>query len=171
MTKPSQTDGLVKVGDIVGLFGVKGWVKIHSYTRPREAIFGYDRWKLGQNGQWQEVVLKQGKSQGKGLIAELEGIEDRDQATLLMGAEIAIEREQMPVLPSGEYYWSDLEQLQVRNQQGQTLGTVTHLFETGANDVMVVVGDKEYLIPYIESVVKDVDVDAGIIVVDWEAEF
>ncbi|GMQ91482.1 MAG: ribosome maturation factor RimM [Gammaproteobacteria bacterium] len=171
MTSPSQADGLVKVGDIVGLFGVKGWLKIHSYTRPREAIFAYDRWMLGQDGKWSSVVPRQGKAQGKGLIVALEGISDRDQAATLLGTEIAIEREQLPTLPKGEFYWQDLEGMQVENQEGQLLGVVKHLFETGANDVMVVQGEKEYLIPYIDSVVLEVNTDAGLIRVDWDQEF
>ena len=171
MTSPSQIDGLVKVGDIVGLFGVKGWLKIHSYTRPRQDIFGYDRWMLGQDGKWSRVVPRQGKVQGKGLIVELEGVSDRDQAATLLGAEIAIERDQLPTLPKGEFYWQDLEGLRVEDQQGQLLGVVKHLFETGANDVMVVQGDKEHLIPYIDSVVLEVNTDAGLIRVDWDREF
>lgn len=171
MTSPSQADGLVKVGDIVGLFGVKGWLKIHSYTRPRQDIFGYDCWMLGQDGKWSSVVPRQGKVQGKGLIVELEGVSDRDQAAPLLGAEIAIERDQLPTLPKGEFYWRDLEGLRVEDQQGHLLGVVKHLFETGANDVMVVQGEKEHLIPYIDSVVLEVNTDAGLIRVDWDREF
>lgn len=162
------------MGQIVGLFGVKGWVKIHSHTRPREGIFQYNPWLLANNSNWTPVTLKQGKQQGKGLIAQLEGISDRDQAAGLVGTEIAIERDQLPPLPEGEYYWWQLTGLRVLDQQQELLGTVDSLMETGANDVLVVKDEQsgvERLVPHIPDVVLKVDLEAGTITVNWDKDF
>ncbi len=171
MTNPSRPDGLVILGHISGLYGVKGWLKVYSDTRPHEDILGYSPWLLKTTKGWQEYPLKAGRPHGKGIVAQLAGVTDRDQAGLLIGAEIAIRQEQLPALATGEFYWIQLEGLQVENLTGVSLGTISHLFETGANDVMVVEGDRQRLIPYIDSVVKKVDLAQGIIRVDWDAEF
>jgi len=171
VTNPSRPDGLVILGHISGLYGVKGWLKVYSDTRPHEDILGYSPWLLKTTKGWQEYPLKAGRPHGKGIVAQLAGVTDRDQAGLLIGAEIAIRQEQLPALATGEFYWIQLEGLQVENLTGVSLGTISHLFETGANDVMVVEGDRQRLIPYIDSVVKKVDLAQGIIRVDWDAEF
>ena len=170
---PKQDEPLI-VGQIVGLFGVKGWVKLHSHTRPKEGIFSYSPWLLARNSQWRPVKLVQGKQQGKGLIAQLEGISDRDQAATLIGADIAIRHEQLPELPSGEYYWWQLTGLKVVNRQHEVLGTVDSLMETGANDVLIVKDEQsgeERLIPHIPEVVLTVDLEAGSLTVDWDKDF
>jgi len=171
VTNPSRPDGLVILGHVSGRYGVKGWVKVYSDTRPREDILRYRPWLLKTAKGWQEYPLKAGRPHGKGIVAQLAGVTDRDQAGLLTGAEIAIRQEQLPALATGEFYWMQLEGLQVENLSGVSLGTVSHLFETGANDVMVVEGDRQRLIPYIDTVVKQVDLTQGIICVDWDAEF
>jgi 16S rRNA processing protein RimM len=150
------------------LFGVRGWVKVHSDTRPREGILKYSPWQLRLGGQWREVALAEGRRQGAGVIARFDGVTDRDQAAALVGAEIAVGIEQLPAPKKGEYYWAQLEGLRVVNRQGVELGTVSHLFETGANDVMVVRGDRERLIPFTRHAVDEVDVKAGWIRVDWD---
>ncbi len=165
-------DGMIIMGRISGLFGVKGWVKVFSHTSPRKGILDYRTWYLKRNGGWQAYKLAAGHAQGKGVVARLEGFDDRDQAAALMGTDIAIKREQLPKLNPGEYYWSDLEGLRVENLEGVDLGVVSHLFETGANDVMVVKGDRERLIPYTKGeAVKEVDLEAGLILVDWDPDF
>ena len=161
----------VTLGRIVGLFGVKGWVKIYSATRPIEDILNYSEWLVGGEGAERRVRLLDGRLQGPGLVALLEGCADRDQARALVGATIAVERAQLPALAEGEYYWCDLEGLRVLTLEGQVLGNVDHLIETGANDVLVVHGERERLLPYTGEVVRRIDLEAGLIEVDWDADF
>ena len=161
----------ILIGRVAGIYGVKGWVKIVSYTRPPENIFLYSPWLIKRDDTWQKSVLKDGKIHGKGLIASLEGVTDRDVARELIGADIEIYRSQLQELPPGEYYWDDLLGMQVINQQGMVLGNLKEILETGANDVLVVVGQGRYLIPMIWNMyVMGVDQQKGIIEVDWEPE-
>lgn len=165
-------DEVVPMGRVVGLFGVKGWVKIHSYTRPREAILKYRSWRLKLAGDWRPFELAEGRTQGRGVVARLEGIEDRDAASTMVGADIAVERAHLPKLAPGEYYWAELEGLKVVNLEGVELGTVSHLLETGgANDVLVVVGARERLVPFTAQAIREVDLERGTIRVDWDSEF
>ena len=163
----------VELGHVSGLFGVKGWIKVFSHTEPRDNILNYSPWYLRLDGSWQSFKLKQGKIHGKGVIAQLESCSNRDEAARLVGATIAVERSQLEELSGHEYYWADLVGLQVVNAAGEALGTVDHLFETGANDVLVIKGKdgQEHLIPYVyEDVVQEVDLAAGQLRVDWELE-
>ena len=163
---------LIVIGKIVGVYGIKGWFKILSFTRPRENIFNYGPWLVKQNSEWLEIQLQEGKPQGKGLVASLEGFTDRNEAMALVGSELAIDREQLPAAKEGEFYWHDLVNMQVINKQNEMLGVVTELLETGANDVLVVEADKQrYLIPYVHGVyIKDVDTEQGVIQVDWQSD-
>ncbi|SRR5690606_7536487 len=161
----------VTLGRVSGVFGVKGWIKVHSYTEPRENILGFDRWTLEQNGRVSEVEVEDGRAHGKGLVAKLAGCDDRDRALELIGAEISVERAALPRLGPDEYYWTDLEGLEVRTPSGESLGRVDHLLATGANDVLVVRGERELLIPFVlERVIRDVDLASGVIVADWDPE-
>ena len=162
---------LVVLGRISGLYGVRGWVKLFSHTEPREQIVRYTPWLVRLDGQWRSMAVAGGKRHGKGVVARLEGIEDRDAAARLMNAEIAVRRDQLPELEPGDYYWADLEGLEVVTVEGVSLGRVEHLMETGANDVMVVGGERERLIPYTDDAVIAVDLEAGTIQVDWDPEF
>lgn len=165
-------DGMIIIGRISGLFGVRGWVKIYSHTSPREGILDYRTWYLESGGEWQSYKLTSGQAHGKGVVAHLAGCDDRDSAAGLVGRDIAVRREQLPELEPGEYYWTDLEGLRVVNLQGVDLGVVSHLFETGANDVLVVKGERERLIPYtMGEAVREVDLAAGRMVVDWDPDF
>lgn len=167
----NEQDRLV-VGKIVGLFGVQGWVKIFSHTEPKENIFTYAPWLVEIKGEWRPMKVLSGRVQGKGLVASLEGYADRELARLLIGAEIAVLRSQLPKPAKGEYYWTDLIGLNVVTTDGVELGKVDHLFDTGANDVMVVKGERERLIPFVTGqYVHEVDLDAGTIRVDWDPEF
>ena len=169
---PKAPSELVTLGRISGLYGVRGWVRVFSHTDPREGIVRYSPWYLRLGGEWREVRLAEGRRHGKGVVARIEGCEDRDQAARLMGAEIAVRREQLPPLPPGEYYWTDLEGLRVVTREGVELGTVARLMETGANDVLVVRGERERLILYLpERVVLEVDLEGGLIRVDWDPDF
>lgn len=180
MVKSSSAHDVVTLGRIVGVFGIKGWLKIRSYARPADGILGYKRWLISTEGKWRRVVLLDGRSHGKGIVASLKGYVDRDQAAALVGAEVGVAMAELPSLQEGEYYWAQLKGLRVRDLAGIDLGTVSHLLETGANDVLVVVptptddNDKsgsDRLIPYTPEVISDVDLDAGVIVVDWDRQF
>lgn len=169
---PGAADsGLVILGRIIGVYGVRGWVKVRSHTRERADILGYDRWMLRFEDGWREYCLAEGRVHGAGLVARLEGIADRDAAAALVGTDIAVYKSQLPALERGAFYWAQLEGLKVVNMQGIDLGTVRNLFETGANDVMVVLGERERLIPFVRGVVQKVDLVAGTVVVDWDADF
>ena len=158
----------VLLGRIVGLFGVNGWVKVFSYTDPREAILNYDRWLLMQNDAWKDATIAEGKRHGKSIIARFDGVEDPDHAHKLIGCDIAVLREKLPVPELGTYYWADLEGMNVVHRDGTQIGKVAYLMETGSNDVLVTAGEKERLIPFVaDEVILDVDFANGIITVDW----
>ena len=160
------------VGRISGVFGVKGWVKIHSYTEPLENILSYKPWLISKGEEWQPIELKTGKRHGKGLVAWLSGFDDRDQALTLRGVDIAIWPEQRVLLEENEFYWSDLIGLRVINREGIEFGHIDSLMETGANDVLVVKGEQQRLIPYLSpQVVKSIDLSATQMVVDWPEDF
>ena len=164
---------LISVGEISGVFGVKGWVKVFSLTDPRENIVSYSPWLLRKGGEVKEVKLVNGKRQGKSVVAQIEGISDRNDAELLCGWEILINKSQLPETEEGVYYWVDLVGLFVETDQGVSLGQVDYLLETGANDVLVVKeGDQERLIPFInEQVIKKIDLKDKKMIVDWDPEF
>ncbi len=160
----------VVLGRIDGVFGVRGWVKVFSETDPREGILRYSPWLLGPASQLRRVA--EGRAHGKGVVARLEGCEDRDQALLLVGQEIAVTRDRLPPPKPDEFYWIDLEGLAVETLSGVPLGRVSHLFSTGVNDVLVVVGERERLLPFSwESVVREVDFERRLIRVDWDPDF
>ncbi|MHB8535792.1 MAG: ribosome maturation factor RimM [Sulfuricaulis sp.] len=171
MTPAPRSDGLVLFGRIGGLFGVQGWVKVFSHARPREAIIGYSPWLVKLDGDWREMKVEDGRVQGKGVVAKLAGVDDRDQAIRLVGGEIAVRLAQLPPLKPGEYYWAQLVGLEVVNLAGQGFGKVDRLIDTGANDVMVVRNGRERWLPVTTSVLREVDLDAGVIRVDWDADF
>ncbi len=168
-----SADELINVGEISGVFGVKGWIKVFSFTQPRENILSYSPWYLQKGDEIKQVKPVDGQRQGKLVVASLFGVNDRDQALLLGGWKILIDRGQLPVLGRDEYYWSDLIGLKVKTPQGVKLGVVVSMMETGANDVLVVrEGEKERLIPFIQQhTVMDIDLDLAEIIVDWDPEF
>lgn len=167
-----RQDEQLVVGRVVGLYGVQGWVKIESYTDPRENIQNYAPWRLSVRGRQRTLLAESVKPQGKGLIVRFEGIQDRDAAVELLDSEISVGSEQLPDLSAGEYYWRDLIGLTVINRQAEELGRVESLFETGANDVLVVRDDRrEILIPYLPNqVILAVDLVKGQLLVDWDVE-
>ena len=171
-----MSDGIEKqvlVGRIVGLSGVGGMVKLESWTDPRMQIFSYQPWQLKSGAGIKEMSGARGREQGKGMVAELPGIANREAAAALIGCEIWVARSAMPKAAPGQHYWFDLEGLEVVNIDGVALGRVSHLISTGANDVMVArQGDRERLIPFIDgNFVKSVDLQAQRIIVDWDPEF
>ena len=165
---------LILLGRVVGAFGVRGEVKVESWTEPRRQIFRYQPWTLRDpQGRERELLGARGREAGKHLVAVLPGIEDRDAAEALRGTEILVPRSALPPPKPGEYYWVDLEGLAVRTVEGVPLGTVSHLFSTGANDVIVVRDhERERMIPFVQpQYVTAVDFDAGTITVDWDPDF
>ncbi|RMD80470.1 MAG: 16S rRNA processing protein RimM [Gammaproteobacteria bacterium] len=160
----------------MGVYGVRGWVRVASHMDPREALLGCAPWLLRRRGdppgRWRHRVRPlEGRAHGKGLVARLEGWEDRDQARELVGLEVWVPRDRLPPTGPREHYWADLEGLEVLNREGVRLGRVARLLETGAHDVLVVRGERERLIPYVwDRYVLEVDLDAGRLMVDWHPE-
>jgi len=162
----------ILLGRVLGAFGVRGELKIQSFTDPENALLRYQPWLLVHQGSERELAGVQGRVTNKGVNATIPGVADRDAAQALAGAEIWVPRSRLPKAKPGEYYWVDLEGLEVVNREGIVLGRVSHLFDTAANQVMVVAGERERLIPFLEgSFVLKVDFEAGRIDVDWDADF
>jgi 16S rRNA processing protein RimM len=169
-TKQDLVDGReVVLGRVSGLFGVKGWVKVYSYTEPRDSILQFRRWFLLAHPDRRVLQVAEGRKHGKSIVVRFEGIDDRDAAAELLDAEIGVPRETLPETAPDEYYWTDLEGMQVVNIDGRLLGRVAYLLATGANDVLVVQGDEEILVPFVAgSVIRNVDMAKGVISVDWQ---
>ena len=166
-----QDDESICVGHIIGVHGVKGWVKIFSDTSPRENILNYSPWII-QTGEETKTTAVSGRLQGKNVVAQLAGVEDRDQAAGLIGSKIYIEPGQLPKLKEGEYYWSDLIGMMVESLESEPLGIIDTMMETGANDVMVLQGDRERLIPFvIDEIVQEIDLVNKRVVVDWQPDY
>ena len=173
-----EADALV-VGRISAVFGVRGWVKVHSFTEPMENILQYAPWYIRGEQGWEPVEVAGARRQGKTLVAQLGGETDRERARdRFVGKQLAVPRSVLPALPEDEFYWRDLIGLRVRLEDGRDLGKVHSLLETGANDVLVVRGDgnsidqRERLIPWVPGVyVTDVDTAAGSLTADWDPEF
>ena len=163
----------VTVGQVIGAWGVKGWVRVRSYTEPLDNIVAFPVWTLRRDGRTQVVALEQGHTHGGDqIVAKLESIDDRDAAAALAGSDIEVARSALAPCRDGEYYWTDLEGLEVVAVAGESFGRVDHLLRTGSNDVLVVRGERERLIPFVDGdVVKSVDLAAGRIVVDWDPTF
>ena len=162
----------VILGRVSGVFGVKGWLKVQSYTEPHDNIVEFGAWTLRMNGVDRAFEVEDGHSHAGSVVAKLHGIDDRDRARELVGAEIVVVREQLPATAAGELYWTDLEGLEVRTTSDIVLGKVDHLLATGGNDVLVLDSTPERLIPFVVgAVVKEVDLERGLIVVDWSPDY
>jgi 16S rRNA processing protein RimM len=173
MNATDSRQRMITVGRLHGAFGVRGEVKLESFTDPQNAIARYQPWTLrdarGHERTCEGVRVREG---GKGLIATMPGIEDKDAADALRGVELLVPRAALPPPAPGEYYWVDLEGLRVVNLEDADFGTVSHLFSTGANDVLVVQGERERMIPFVlPDYIRSVDFDAGVVTVDWDADF
>ncbi|OUR72783.1 ribosome maturation factor RimM [Methylophaga sp. 41_12_T18] len=170
-----SSEEFIPVGKISGAFGVKGWVKVFSFTDPRSNVLSYSPLFISRRGEWVEVKVTDGRTQGKGVVMALENITDRDQVLPLVGVELAIKHSQLKPTGKDEYYWSDLVGLTVINLQDEVLGQVDHLLETGAHDVLVVKEDgnnEERLIPFVlGEFVELVDLNAKLIRVDWGVDY
>jgi 16S rRNA processing protein RimM len=164
---------MVVMGKVVGAQGILGWVKVQTFTEYLDSLLDYDTWYVGNEQEWRPLeVLEANVHGGRVLIAKLQGIVDRTAAEKYKGLLIAVPRAELPEKEEGEYYWSDLIGLTVENLQGEVFGTVDSLLETGANDVLVVKGESgEKLIPFIDSVIQQVDLKNKKIRVDWQADY
>jgi 16S rRNA processing protein RimM len=152
----AKSDRVVRLGEITGAHGVKGWVKVHSFTEPRTNLLEYRHWLLDHRGVTRDVEVLAGHESGRKIVAKLAGIDDRD----------------LPTLEADEFYWADLEGLSVKNTAGVLLGTVVQLIATGAHDVLVLDGSEQRLIPFVRGrIVRRVDLDDGEIIVDWDTSF
>jgi 16S rRNA processing protein RimM len=159
------------MGRISAPFGVKGWVKVQPNTAATRNLLAYQTWWVGREGDWREIAVAAARVHGRMVVARLEGCDDRDAAAALRGKSVAVPRAALPRTQSGEYYWSDLIGLAVVNGSAQALGRITGIMQTGANDVLVVAGERERLIPYIAEVIRDVDLAAGVMRVEWGADY
>ena len=167
-----NTSDLIIIGRFGRPHGIKGLVTVISFAEPRENILRYMPWYISTNQEWQPIKLLHVEVNNKSILAQVDGYHEREQVARLTNIDIAVAREQLPELQPGEYYWHQLMGMSVINQQGLVLGTVTEIMPTGANDVLVVVGDKRYLIPYlIGSFIIQVDANQRQITVDWDADF
>lgn len=160
------------VGRFGAPFGINGSVKLYSDTVPKDNIFNYQPWTIKTARGYQTIECLEGRRQGKELVVTLKDCHDREMAKDYTNLTIAVPREQLPELDKTEYYWRDLEGLAVNTKEGLQLGTVDHLLETGANDVLVIKGEREHLIPFIlEQTILNVDLQQKTIMVDWDPNF
>ena len=179
----SDDANTVTLGRITSVSGLKGWVKVHSDTEPRDNIVRFDAWLLRPEGRaagdWREVRVLDGRYQGKTVVARLEGVEDRDAAGALVGSTVAVRRSALPPADPDEFYWTDLVGMDVVTVDGTRIGPVDRLFETGANDVLVATDARdgarpgaEVLVPWVRpDVIVEVDAAARRITVDWDPDF
>ncbi len=173
MSSGGAGEKLVLLGRVVGVHGVRGELKLESYTEPRTQIFRYQPWRMRSVVGETTVEGCRGRAQGKGIVGEIPGVGDRDAALALIGTEIWVDRSALPKLKPGEFYWSDLEGLEVVTLDNVSLGRVSHLIATGSNDVMMVRdGERERLIPYLPGqYVEKVDLESNRMTVDWDPDF
>ena len=168
---PQENNKKLLVGKINGFFGLQGWVKVFSYTNPRTNILNYSPWSIKVDGNFQSIDITSGREQSKTIVAHIKGIDNREDSQKFIGRDIYINKEQLPELTQGEYYWHELIGFDVINKDEEQLGTVDYFVETGANDVLVVKGKKEYWIPYIEPFLVSIDSKNNKILVDWDKDF
>ena len=162
----------IVLGRVAGPFGVKGWVKVKSYTEPTEGILGYRDWHVDVPGAGPRKLRPiEGRRHGSLVVARLEGVDDRDAAAELVHCEISVPRGDLPPAGERQYYLADLGGLEVVTTDGYGLGRLDHFVETGANPVMVVLGERERWLPLVPRFLKEVDLAAGRIVVDWDPDF
>jgi len=159
------------MGRIAAPFGVKGWLKVQPLTEQARNLLDYPVWWVERDGEWQRHEVAAAKVQSNAVVAQLAGCEDREAAAAFRGRSIAVPRSELPPTQAGEHYWADLIGLVVVNGQSQELGRITGILQTGANDVLVVEGERERLIPFIAGVVREVDMPAGAVRVEWDPDY
>jgi 16S rRNA processing protein RimM len=175
----STEEEKIILGKVGAVYGIKGWLKIHSFTDETEAILDYFPWSLKLGSNTQTVEITDWRKHNKVLIVKVAGIDDRDEAQALVGSEILTNEAALPELSQDDFYWRDLIGMSVVTNKGYDLGVVTDMMETGANDVLVVKANlkdgfskKERLIPYLfEQVIESVSIENKQICVDWDPGF
>ena len=168
---PNLDEKKLLVGKINGFFGIQGWVKILSYTKPRKNILEYKPWYFIYNGSYQVIEIISGREQSKTIVAQVKGIDNRDEAVQLIGKDLYINKEQLPELDDDEHYWYELTGFRVINKNEVDLGILDYLVDTGSNHVLVTKGDTEHWVPYIEPFLVSVDKQKKVITVDWDENF
>jgi 16S rRNA processing protein RimM len=162
----------IRLGTVSGAYGIKGWIKVHSYTEPGDNILDFASWLLDGHDPSERFSVEDGGCHGKTIVAKLGGIDTRDDAAKLVGRGIFVERTELPELPENQFYWADLVGLNVFNEEGVCFGVVDCLMETGANDVLLVRGERERLIPFVQQqIVKSVELGQRRLVVAWDPDF
>ena len=170
-------DRIIVLGKVASPFGVKGWVKINSFTEPVENILDYPTLQLRSPGQagssdkWVPIRVEEGRVTGKGVIAKLAGIESPEEARTRVGLELGVWRSELPPPAPGEYYWSDLEGLEAIGAAGEVLGRIDHFRSTPTGTVVIVRGEQEHWIPFVKDRIVKVDLEAGRIVLDWSLDW
>jgi len=159
------------MGRLAAPFGVKGWVKVQPDTEAPGSLLAYKSWWIGRDGDWRETAVVEARIHGRAVVARLEGAEDRDAAAALRGRSVAVPRSRLPQTRKDEYYWADLIGLEVINTESRELGRIVQILQTGANDVLVVQGGRERLIPFIADVIREVDTAGGVMRVKWGADY
>ncbi|MGB1805432.1 MAG: ribosome maturation factor RimM [Candidatus Pseudothioglobus sp.] len=168
---PQENDKKLLVGKINGFFGLQGWVKVFSYTNPRTNILNYSPWSINVDGDFQTIEITKGREQSKTIVAHIKGVDSREDSQKFIGQDVYIDKDQLPKLQEGEYYWHELIGFDVFNKDQEKLGIVDYFVETGANNILVVKGNKEHWIPYIEPFLVSIDSKSKIILVDWDKDF
>jgi 16S rRNA processing protein RimM len=163
-------DRIVVLGKVASPFGVKGWIKLMSFTDPPDNILDYETLQIGGPGKWTPVKLEAGRVTGKGVLAKLAGIESPEAARTRVGLELGVRRSELPPAAPGQYYWTDLEGFAAANVEGESLGKVDHFRTTPTGPVVIVRGEREHWIPFVKDRIVNVDLAAASIVLDWPAE-
>lgn len=159
----------IEVGRLGAAHGVRGWLRVQSFTDPPQRLFEWKRWRLEPQGS--EVTLLEVRAQGNGWIARLEGVEERDGASRLTGQTIVVEREALPPAEGREHYRADLVGFEVKNLEGALLGLIDEFIDTPGNVVMVIKGAREHLVPVTAQHLRSVDKDTRRVIVDWPEDF
>ena len=167
----SAQDDIVIIGRLGKSYGVHGYLKVQSYTDPPANFLSYEQLLFFHAGQWQSFVVEDKKQQGKDLLIKLDVATDREVAKLYTNDNIGVNAKDLPAAEAGEYYWRDLEGMEVINHKGISLGKVDHLFNTGANDVMSVEGERLRYVPFLKHIVLDVNPTLKQIKVEWDEDF
>jgi 16S rRNA processing protein RimM len=168
----SSKPSIITLGKFASVFGIKGWIKIQSFTDPAENIFTYPSWLLQKRNHWHPIEVEEHKHHGKGYIVKVKNYDNREDAKALTNLNIGIQKSDLASTNADEFYWSDLMGMEVYNRQEQHLGTVVQLIETASNDVFIVDGDnKRHLIPHVTDVVDHIDLKEKKITVDWDKDF
>ncbi len=161
----------IELGHVCGVFGTRGWLKVHSYTRPRANLLDYPFWWVGKSGETSRYQLEATQIHGHSYLALLEGFTTRESALSLLQAPILIPASELPCLAAHEFYWAELVGMEVITRDDHNLGAVTSLVEAGDHDVLVIRGQREYLIPFVQGhFVMEVARESRRIVVDWHPD-